>query len=200
MNHQRWNNYWAATVTTKAKAPSVFTRLRRNLHWLVTALILMQIPLAWFMIEQRLGPDKLSNYALHKSLGIVLLTIGLVRIAVIIGSRRPALPAAMPRVQRVLARCTEGILLLLLIVMPMSGWLMSAAANFPVSVFGWFTLPNLVSADKDLFEALQKAHRYQSYVLLTLVGLHVAAALRHYFILRDNVLYAMLPLKRFNRK
>ena len=187
-------------MTASPDAPLIFNRLRRYLHWLVAALLLVQIPLAWLMIEQRLGPDKLGNYALHKSLGILLLCVGLLRIAAALSSSRPALPGSMPLAQRVLARSTEGILFLLLVVMPMTGWLMSSAANFPVNVFGWFTLPDLVSADKNLFAALQQAHRFQSYVLMTLAGLHTAAAVRHYFVLRDNVLYAMLPLKRLKRK
>lgn len=179
---------------------TTFSRLRRYLHWGVAALLLLQVPLAWFMIEQRLGPAKLENYALHKSLGAVLFTLGALRLVAALTTRRPALPVSMGLAQRALARSTEGLLFLLLVVMPLTGWLMSSAANFPVSVFGWFTLPDLVVPDKALFAALQRAHRYQSYLLLALTGLHIAAALRHYFVLRDNVLYTMLPLQILRRK
>ncbi|MEE4186609.1 MAG: cytochrome b [Gammaproteobacteria bacterium] len=183
-----------------SNAPGSFNRARRYLHWLVALLLVLQIPLAWIMIEQRLGPDKLANYALHKSLGITLLVLGLARISAALLTRRPPLPAELPRAQRVAARSAEGLLFLLLIVMPLTGWLMSSAANFPVSVFGWVTLPDLVQPDQALFAALQNVHRGLSYLLLLTAGIHLAAALRHYFVLRDNVVYSMLPFARLKRR
>ena len=180
--------------------PDRFTRVRRYLHWLVALLLAAQIPLAWVMIEQRLGPDKLANYALHKSLGILLLLVGLARISAAVSTRRPPLPAALPRAQRIAARTAEALLFLVLVVMPLPGWLMSSAANFPVSVFGWFTLPDLVQPSQDLFATLQKVHRGLSYLLMATAALHISAAMRHYFILRDNVLYSMLPFARLKRR
>lgn len=181
-------------------APPYFNRGRRYLHWLVALLLALQIPLAWVMVEQRLGPDKLANYALHKSLGITLLLLGVARIGAVMSTRRPPLPEALPRAQKVAARSAEGLLFLVLVIMPLTGWLMSSAANFPVSVFGWFTLPNLVQPDQALFATLQTVHRGLSYLLLLTAGIHIAAALRHYFLLRDNVLYSMLPLERLKRR
>jgi len=181
-------------------ATARFSRPRRYLHWLVALLLVVQIPLAWIMVEQQLGPDKLGNYALHKSLGIALLALGLLRILAAASTPRPPLPSALPRAQRVAARSAEGILFLVLIVMPLTGWLMSSAANFPVSVFGWFTLPDLVAPDETLFSELQQVHRWLSYLLLATAALHIAAALRHYFVLRDNVLYSILPLARLKRR
>jgi cytochrome b561 len=176
-----------------------FSLLRRSLHWLVAAFIAFQVPLAWIMVDQKLGPDKLGNYALHKSLGICLFAIGVSRVIVALTTSRPPLPPDMRLPARIMARGTEVLLFLLVVMMPVTGWLMSSAANFPVSFFGLFTLPDLVKPDETLFEALRGAHRMQSYVLLTLLTLHFAAACRHFFILRDNVLYTMLPWRRLKR-
>jgi cytochrome b561 len=188
------------TSDAMTAAPSRFNRTRRYLHWLVALLLALQIPLAWIMVEQRLGPDKLANYALHKSVGIVLLVLGLVRISAALTTRRPPLLGELPRAQRLAARSAEALLFLVLVVMPLTGWLMSSAANFPVSVFGWFTLPDLVQPEQALFAALQKVHRGLSYLLLLTAAVHIAAALRHYFVLRDNVLYSMLPFARLKRQ
>lgn len=180
--------------------PRTYGPLRIALHWAVAGLLVVQVPLAWIMVDQPLGPDKLGNYALHKSLGVVLFTLGALRVAVALTSRRPALPVEMPGWQRIVARATQVLLFLLVCLMPVTGWLMSSAANTPVSVFGLFALPDLVAPDEQLFEALRNAHRAQSYALLALVGLHVAGALRHFAALRDNVLYSMLPLRRLKRE
>lgn len=152
------------------------------------------------MTEQALSPDKLSNYALHKSLGLVLFMLGLTRLLWAILTRRPPLPASLPRHEQVLARVTEALLFLLLVLMPLTGWLMSSAANTPVSFFGWITLPDLIAPDRTHMEQLRQAHAVQSYILLALIILHVLAAARHFFLLRDNVLYTILPLPGLRRK
>ena len=162
--------------------------------------LVVQIPLAWIMTDQPLGPAKLENYALHKSIGMLLLTIGAARILVALAGRRPRLPADMSRPARWAARTNEILLFVLIVLMPITGWIMSSAANTPVSVFGWFTLPDLVEPDEGLLEAMKQSHRAQSWLLLALIGVHVLAALRHFFLLRDNVLYSMLPFRRLKRK
>jgi cytochrome b561 len=167
------------------------------MHWCVAVLLLIQIPLAWYMTELPLGPAKFENYGLHKSLGIVLLTLGICRLLWALLTSRPGLPAALPAWQRIFARALEGLLFLVLIVMPFTGWLMSSAANVPVVLFDLIELPSLVAPDKLLFEKAQNGHRLQSYLLMTLVGIHFLAALRHFWVLRDNVFFSMAPLNYF---
>jgi len=175
---------------------SVFNYPRRLLHWLIAGLVAVQVPLAWTMIDQPLGPDKVANYGLHKSMGILLFGLGAVRVITALLTNRPELPSSMPGILRIISRVNELVLFIIVLLMPLTGWLMSSAANFPVNFFGLFTLPDIVEPDKQLFQSLQIAHRLQSYVLLALVTVHTLAALRHLLIVRDNVVYTMLPVKR----
>jgi cytochrome b561 len=77
--------------------------------------------------------------------------------------------------------------------MPLTGWLMSSAANFSVNVFGLFTLPDLVAPDKALADAFEAVHHWLAWVLIGLVALHVAGALKHHFVLRNDTLRRMIP-------
>ena len=173
--------------TDRYAAPAKF------FHWAAAALVLFQIPLAFYMEDLPLSPDKLETYALHKSIGITIFTLTALRLAWRLLRPPPALPADTPRWQTIVARGTHWLMYFLLLAMPMTGWLSSSAANFPVSVFGLVTLPDLVAPDPQLHEALEEAHVAQGYLLMTLLAAHVAAALYHQFGRRDRVLRRMLP-------
>ncbi len=175
--------------------PRRYGAVSRIFHWLVAGLLVFQVPLAYVMIEQPLSPAKLGNYALHKSVGLTIFTLMVLRLAWKLLTPGPPLPPALPRWQRVTARLTQGLLYVVLLLMPLTGWLNSSAANIPVSFFSLFTLPNLVAPDEALQQAFEAAHRSQSYLLFTLASLHVAAALWHHFVRRDEVLRTMLPLR-----
>ena len=171
-----------------------FSFTTRLLHWAIDAFLLIQIPLAWYMTDLPLGPDKFEKYALHKSFGMVLFSLAVARLIWAILGKRPSLPPATKRYEKILAKATQGLLYLLVIVMPISGWVMSSAANVPVTVFGFIALPNLVEPNEQLMESMHNVHEVQSIVLLTLVTVHLLAGLKHHFMDRDNVLYSMLPL------
>lgn len=171
-----------------------FSFTTRLLHWTITAFLLIQIPLAWYMIDLPLGPDKFAKYALHKSFGSVLFTLAVARLVWAIIGSRPQLPPNTKRYEKILAKTTQGLLYLLVIIMPISGWVMSSAANVPVTVFGVIALPNLVEPNEQLMEIMQNVHEMQSIALLSLVTFHVVAGLKHHFLDRDNVLHSMLPM------
>jgi len=173
-----------------------FSTGTRWLHWSIAGLLLLQIPLAWYMIDLPLGADKFAKYGWHKSLGILLLSLAVIRLIRAMLIQRPALPADTKLYEKILAKATQGLLYLIVIIMPISGWVMSSAANVPVTVFGLVTLPSLVEPDKALMESMKQIHEIQSYVLLTLVTLHLMAGLKHQFVDRDNVLHSMLTLVR----
>jgi cytochrome b561 len=105
----------------------------------------------------------------------------------------PLLPTTLKPYERLLARLNHALLYVLLFAMPLSGWMMSSARGFPVSWFGFFTLPDLVPKNKPLYDALLTTHQTLAWVLAAVVTLHVAAALKHHFMLRDDVLRRMLP-------
>ena len=171
-----------------------FSLPARFIHWSIAILLCVQIPLAWYMTDLPLGPDKFENYALHKSLGMLLFTFAVVRLVRAILGQRPELPPATKRYEKILAKATQGLLYLLVIIMPISGWAMSSAANVPVTLFGLIPLPSLVAPNEELMKSLQQVHEMQSWLLMTLVLAHIGAGLKHQFMNRDNVLYSMLPL------
>ena len=170
-----------------------YTPVARLLHWTVAGLILFQIPLAYYMISLPLSPDKLANYALHKSMGLTIFGLSAARLAWRWLHQPPPLPAAMGIMERRLARLTHVLLYTITFAMPLTGWLGSSAANFPVSLFGLVTLPDLVAPDRALHEALELTHRVLAYTLFALFSGHLGAALMHHFIRRDRVLVDMLP-------
>lgn len=175
-----------------ATYPSVWGRAARLFHWLVALLLLVQVPLAWYMVGQPLGPAKLGNYALHKSLGMLVFAVTAVRLAWRLLAPSPPLPPGTPGWQRGAARLTQGLLYFLMFAMPLTGWLNSSAANFPVSVFGLVTLPDLIAADPARQQAFEDSHRVQSYLLFAVLTAHLLGALYHHFLQRDGVLAGML--------
>jgi len=163
------------------------------LHWVIVALVVTQFILASIAEDLPLGMRKLAMLARHKSVGITILALVLLRLAWRWANPTPALPATLRPYEVTLARITHVALYALLIVMPLTGWIMSSARNFAVSWFGVFQLPDLVSPDRALYDAMVKAHGALALALVIIVSLHVLAALRHHFVLKDDVLRRMLP-------
>lgn len=163
------------------------------LHWLVFALVIAMVALGWLMVPLPLGVQKLRLYDLHKSTGIVVFSLMAARILWRLWNPPPLLPKHMKAWERRLARVSHVLLYAVLFAMPLSGWIMSSAANFPVSAFGLFVLPDLVKPDKALLETMRAFHRFTSYGLFALLTLHVAGASKHHFVDKDDVLKRMLP-------
>jgi cytochrome b561 len=177
-------------TTTRWGAVSQF------LHWLIVALIIVQVVLAAMADELPLGMKKLAMLARHKSVGITILGLAVIRVIWRWMNPTPSLPDTLRPYERALAKFTHAALYLLLFAMPLSGWMMSSARGFPVSWFGFFQLPDLVPKSKPLYEALLETHDTLALVLGAVVFLHAAAALKHHFMLKDSVLRRMLPFTR----
>ena len=173
-----------------------FGSSRKTFHWGIAFFLLLQIPLAWYMVDLPDGPDKIETYNLHKSFGITLFSLAVLRLVWTILSKRPRLPADTPMWEKVLAKISQAILYILVILMPVSGWMGSSLADIPVRVFGLFTLPMLVTPDKTRVEDFANMHEIQSWILLTIISLHVIGALKHHFIKKDELLRSMLPQRR----
>jgi len=163
------------------------------LHWVVVALVITQLILGPLAAALPLGMHKLAMLARHKSIGITILMLAVLRLLWRALSPTPQLPATLAPHERRLARCTHAALYALLFILPLSGWIMSSARNFAVSWFGLFQLPDLVSPDRYLYEFMVRAHLILAWVLGIVAALHALAALRHHFILKDDVLRRMLP-------
>jgi cytochrome b561 len=162
------------------------------LHWLIVALIILQVTLGE-IADDLGGMKKLAMLARHKSVGITILALALLRLLWRGGNPTPPLPDTLRPYERFLAQFTHSALYFLLFALPLSGWLMSSARGFPVSWFGFVQLPDLVSRNRALYDAMLGTHHVLVWVLAAVALLHVAAALKHHFVLKDNVLKRMLP-------
>jgi cytochrome b561 len=163
------------------------------LHWLVALLIFAAFPLGVVMHDLPLSPTKLQYYSYHKWIGISILLLVIARVVWRFTHIPPPLPASTPRWEVVVSHITHLALYGLLIVIPLSGWLMSSAKGFQVVWFGVLPLPDLVGKDKALGELLATVHQGFNLCLFLLVGMHIAAVIKHKFIDRDQILERMLP-------
>ena len=171
-------------------SPTGYGLIARCLHWLVAALIVYQYVLAERAAAATLF-QRLGILATHKSVGISILLLVLVRLAWRLSGPQPAAPPGEPPLRHALARISHGLLYALTVALPLSGWLMSSAANTPVSYFGLLTLPDLVPPSEAWMDRLVLIHVSLFWLLASLVTIHSAAALYHHFVLRDDVLRRM---------
>lgn len=167
--------------------------LAKLLHWLIALLIVAMAVIGLSMGGMANGPDKIAVYALHKSLGLTILVLVLVRIGWRLRSGAPAPLAGIPRRQHLLASLIHGLLYLLLLVLPLSGWLLNSAAGFPLQWFGLVNLPALAGQDEALHALAGSAHEWLFWVLAALVLAHAGAALYHHLFQGDATLVRMLP-------
>ncbi len=171
-----------------------YTKVAILLHWLMFFLISGLFTVGFYMADLPNSPQKLQIFSWHKWAGITALLLVLLRVTWRLLNPPPALPATMPAWQQRAAGWTHALLYLLMIAMPISGWLMSSAEGFQVVWFGVLPLPNLLEKNHALGETLGDVHSAFAFVLLGVLALHVAAALKHHVMDRDTVLSRMLPL------
>jgi cytochrome b561 len=143
------------------------------------------------MHDLPLSPTKLQLYSYHKWIGITVLLLAGLRVVWRLTHRPPPLPDSVVRWQRQASAVVHGLLYVLILAIPLSGWLMSSAKGFPVVWFGVLPLPDLVGKDKALGDLLVEVHQTLNFTLLGLVVLHVGAALQHHFIERQPFLQRM---------
>lgn len=168
----------------------------RLFHWLIAALILAQFVIGSVAEEMKLTPAKLDLFVWHKSLGVTVLALAMLRLAWRVGNPPPAPPAGMPGWERKLATLAHWVLYALIFVVPLTGWWVSDASRVPFKAFFVLPMPDFLATDRALQEAGEEVHEALTKTLLLVVILHVAAALRHHFLLRDDVLRRMLTGRR----
>jgi cytochrome b561 len=169
------------------------------LHWAIVIMIIAQYVIIESAEDLPDGLEKLQVISNHKSLGMLVFLLALARIGWRIVNRGKPVPVPMPNWQRIAAAAGHGVLYLLILAMPLTGWAMSSSANYPVTLFGWFQFPAIVSPNHDLHEALEEVHEVLFNVLVVLALAHAAAALFHHFVLKDDSLRRMLPFARQSR-
>ena len=166
--------------------------LVRTFHWLIAALIIAQGVIGLSMVQMGVTPAKVRVFALHKSIGITILALVLLRIAWRLSERRPADVPPMPRWQRRAAHGLHLALYVLILAIPLSGWWFNSTANAPLVWFGWFDLPSLTSGLDPVWKPRALLlHQMLFRILVALLALHVGAASWHHFRQRDDVLRRM---------
>lgn len=168
-----------------------YTPVAKGLHWLMAALILGLAALGIVMHEMPLSPLKLELYAWHKWFGVTVFLLAWLRLAWRLTHRPPALPATLSAPLQRLAHAGHALLYVLMIVIPLSGWLMSSAKGVQTVWFGIVPLPDLLGRDRELGDLLQLAHKLLNLLLLLTLAGHVLAALWHHFVLKDDTLRRM---------
>ena len=171
-----------------------YTRTAMLLHWVVAVLLLGQFVLGWYLEGIARGiPARGYFVNLHKSTGLLIGLVILVRIGWRLAHAPPPLAVSIPRWQRQAAAASHYLLYVLMLVMPVSGYLASNFSKFGINFFNSVKLAPWGSDDKLLYAIFNQTHIVASWLLLTLVLVHVLAALKHLLVDRDTVFLRMLP-------
>jgi cytochrome b561 len=169
-----------------------FGSLTKILHWTIATLFFAQ----FFLIYRRDqmpddAPEKLQYILLHKSFGVCILILALCMILWRQVGTRPILPLNMSTLEVFAAKLVHFLLYLFMLVMPLSGFLMSSYAGYGVKLFG-YPLPNPVSKNEDYAHFFGDVHETSAYIIAALVIGHTLAALYHHFVRKDNILKRMM--------
>lgn len=161
------------------------------LHWLVASIVLPMLAFSFFLgdLTDQIKP---TAYMLHKSFGLTVLALMIIRIFWIKHTGRPPLPATVPLWEKRFSRLVQYSFYLFLILMPLAGWIMSTAANKAPVYWGLFklSLPG-ISPNKALASFFAQCHTIIAWTLIALLVLHIAGACKHYFIDKDKVTQQM---------
>jgi len=166
------------------------------LHWIVAALIIGNLLFGYYLVDLPLSPAKLRYFSWHKWVGVTVFGIAAVRLLWRLAYPPPPLPQSMRSWEVGTARVTHALLYMFFFITPLSGWLFSSAAGIQTVYLGVLPIPDLLGKNKELADGLKMAHHWIAYALSALVAWHVAAALKHHFVDRDEVLARMIPLLR----
>ena len=177
-------------ISTQAR----YTRTAIVLHWLILALLVAQYTIGWTMPHIGRNTPVTTLISLHFSIGVLIIGVIIVRLAWRISHLEPAPQEGIPPWQVRSARVIHWLLYLLLLVVPLLGWINASYRGMPITLFGLVDVPQLVGSHAAGWGWTGDIHiLVAEYGILSLVGLHVAAALYHYFIRRDGILQRMLP-------
>jgi cytochrome b561 len=166
------------------------------LHWFMAVILIGLVAVGLYMValpDVGFDTTKIWLILYHKEFGILVLVLATLRLVWRVINALPRLVEHLPEWQKVVARFVHLCFYALMFALPITGWLMSSAAGFPVSFFGLFYLPDLIPYDDYLFQRFIVIHKWLGYALIPLIVIHAGAALRHHFVFRDDTLRKMLP-------
>ncbi len=173
-----------------------YSSMSKALHWIIAIAVIGMLSVGFFLDDL---PDQLKPiaYMIHKSTGLTILLLMIIRFIWVHASGKPALPDTVKIWEKILSRFVQYGFYILLIAMPLSGWIMSVAADRPPIYFGLFKVdfPG-IGVNKPLAEYMAGWHEIIAWTLIAFIILHVAGALKHHFIDKDNVLKTMWPARK----
>jgi cytochrome b561 len=172
-----------------------YTPAAVTLHWILAALIIFNLGFGLYTVGLPLSPQKLRLFSYHKWVGITVLILSAARLLWRMSHPAPPLPDSMQPWEKRLAHASHALLYALFFAAPITGWLFSSATGFQTVYLGVLPIPDLLQKNKELADVLRLAHRWINYTMAAVIVLHVAAALKHHFMDRDDVLIRMLPLR-----
>lgn len=171
-----------------------YTTIAMVFHWLIALLIIGAFTMGLVMTDiPGITPTKLRYYSWHKWAGVTILALATLRLLWRLTHPAPPYPASMPGWQKTAANSLHSLLYVLMLAVPLSGYLYTLSAGIPVVYFGLFELPVIMGPNPELKPVLKAVHYWLNMTLAACVAIHVAAALKHQFIDRDSVLKRMLP-------
>lgn len=163
------------------------------LHWLSAALVIALLGMGLYMTALPDGDAKWDWYDLHKSIGTTVLVVALFRIGWRARGIVPPAPTGLTAAEHLLAKGMHLLLYVLMLILPISGYLDSSAGGYHLGWFGFFEIPMLIPKNETLFEIALAVHRWGAYLLIGALALHLAGILKHQLVLKDGLLRRMLP-------
>lgn len=176
-----------------AKTVTAYSSGSKFFHWFIAVIVILMLSGSYFLDDV---PEQFKSIAFmyHKSFGLTVLAFMIFRVLWIIHTGKPALPSTVPAWQRGGAHVVQYSLYLLLFLMPLAGWAMSVAADRIPVFFGLFPIPMpFITPDKALAGFMKECHNTMAWMIIVLLILHIAGAMKHHFIDKDIVLRRMLP-------
>jgi cytochrome b561 len=174
------------------RPPCAYSSTARVLHWITAVLVLIMIPLGIVIANEWGGPLQDPLYDLHRSIGVAIMCLIMVRLGYRLTHPPLPLPRDIPPIQQLAAHATHWGLYSLLIVQPFVGWVATSAYRAPIVVFGLFELPPIWPEDRVFSDRLFALHRWVGFAIACLAAAHIGAALYHHFVRKDRVLMRMI--------
>lgn len=172
----------------------VYEPVQRLLHWIMAAVILAAIAIGLYAVGlPKDDPSKGALFVIHKSLGMTALLLVVARIVLRILKGAPAYRAPLEPLMALGASAGHAALYVLMVCVPLGGYLMSSAADRPIPFFGLFEFPRLAAPDKALAGTMDKAHVIGAWILIVVIAVHIGAALWHHWFKKDEVMARMAP-------
>ncbi|MDF3054439.1 MAG: Cytochrome B561-like protein [Gammaproteobacteria bacterium] len=171
--------------------PTHYGLIAKLFHWIMSLIVICMLCIGLYMVSLPNSLDKLQIYGYHKATGILVLSLVTLRVLWRCFNISPTL-APMPNWQKISAHSLHIALYVFMFAMPLTGWMMSSAAGIPVSFFGLFVLPDLVSPNPTLLTFFDQTHKTLAFILIGMILLHLLAALKHHFINKDDTLRKMI--------